>query len=99
MVTCAQNQFCKSMSVQVMLGIAISKHILTVISTSSSTTRTSGKYGFLYYTESNGSGSPLDNRVYRYELADNKLTNPKTYLKPSCYFWSFHYGGKILIGP
>ena len=39
-------------------------------------------YVFLYYTEavSSQEDAPIGNRVYRYELVDNKLVNPKLLL-------------------
>ena len=81
-----------------MLGIAISKHIATATSTRSSTSP-SNTFVFLYYTESDGSGSPLGNRVYRYELIDNKLINPKLILNLPATPGPFHDGGKVLMGP
>ena len=81
-----------------MLGIAISKHIATATSTRSNTSP-SNTFVFLYYTESDGSGSPLGNRVYRYELLDNKLINPKLILNLPATPGPFHDGGKVLIGP
>jgi hypothetical protein len=52
-----------------LLGIAVSKN--------SSTEMT---YVFLFYTEAKGTedgGEPIANRLYRYELVDDKLVNPK----------------------
>jgi len=79
-----------------MLGIAISKHpaIIHGITTISNTT-----FVFLYYTESNGSGTHLGNRVYRYEFVDNKLIDPKLILNLPATPGPFHNGGKVLIGP
>ena len=60
---------------------------------------------FLYYTESrlNHSGSPtpnpLGNRVYRYELVDNKLVNPKLLLDLPALPGPRHNAGKMAIGP
>jgi len=72
-----------------MLGITITKHMAANGNT----------FVFLYYTENNGSGSPLGNRVYRYELVDNKLINPKLILNLPATPGPFHDGGKVLIGP
>jgi glucose/arabinose dehydrogenase len=72
-----------------MLGIAITKHMAPNGNT----------FVFLYYTENNGSGSLLGNRVYRYELVDNKLINPKLILNLPATPGPFHDGGKVLIGP
>jgi glucose/arabinose dehydrogenase len=81
-----------------MLGIDIAKH--------------NDKNGratnvFLYYTESetkDGSDvdenkQPLGNRVYRYELAGDRLINPKLLLDLPVGPGYAHNGGKILIGP
>ncbi len=73
-----------------MLGIAIATH--------AAGNRTS-TFVFLDYTESSGSGSPLGNRVYRYDLIDNKLINPKLILNLPATPGPFHDGGKVLIGP
>jgi aldose sugar dehydrogenase len=87
-----------------LLGIAISKNA------------TVGKtYVFLYYTEaeretqesetgddSNGdSGQPIDNRLYRYELAENgtKLVNPVLLLDLPYLPGPAHNGGAMTIGP
>jgi aldose sugar dehydrogenase len=64
-------------------------------------------YVFLYYTESatkDGDDStegkiPLGKRLYRYELVDNKLVNPKLLLDLPVSSATFHNGGKIVIGP
>ena len=66
---------------------------------------------FLYFTESashkdgddvTSNLDPLGNRLYRYTLVDNKLIEPKLLLNISAATPSkdtFHYGGKIVIGP
>jgi aldose sugar dehydrogenase len=70
-------------------------------------------YVFLYYTESEVEGSdicyeelttcdpagePSGNRLYRYELVDNKLVNPLLLLNlPSDH--NQHNGGPVVIGP
>ncbi|MFZ0404845.1 MAG: PQQ-dependent sugar dehydrogenase [Nitrososphaeraceae archaeon] len=76
-----------------LLGIAISKDADKV-------------YVFLYYTESkSGDGTntsstdPTYNKLYRYELINNKLRNPKllfTATTPNRYS---HIGGGLQIGP
>src|SRR6476660_7095829 len=76
-----------------LLGIAISKDAGKV-------------YVFLYYTESmNGdvtnstSTEPSYNKLYRYELVNNKLVNPKLlFALPSPNHYS-HIGGGLQIGP
>jgi len=84
-----------------LLGIASSK-------ASNGTT-----YVFLYYTESKHdntdichtntfcepSTNPLGNRLYRYELENNKLVNPKLLLNLPAYPGASHNGGVIKIGP
>jgi aldose sugar dehydrogenase len=70
-------------------------------------------YVFLSYTETKVKGSddcpkpsycvpghdPLGNRLYRYELVDNKLVNPKLLLDLPAVPGPGHNGGRILIGP
>lgn len=64
-------------------------------------------YVFLYYTESATSKDdynlePLGNRLYRYELRNNNLTNPEVLLDVPSYSPSgtgYHNGGKLLFGP
>ena len=80
-----------------MLGIYVAKH------------RTDGPtYAFLYFIEStkekeHGAKTGGKAVLYRYELKDNKLTNPKLLIDVSgprgVGLKSFHNGGKILIGP
>jgi glucose/arabinose dehydrogenase len=59
---------------------------------------------FLYFTEAqlNDAGSPtpdpLGNRVYRYELVDNKLVNPKLLLDLPALPGPRHNAGKMAIG-
>jgi aldose sugar dehydrogenase len=72
-------------------------------------------YVFLYYTESSG-GTDIDdieseenvlgNRLYRYELVDNELVNPKLILDLPAHpppdredYSRDHNGGKVLFGP
>ena len=60
---------------------------------------------FLYYAESSSSrddeGDPLGNRLYRYELADDKdsLINPKLLLDLPAGTGSMDNGGPVLVGP
>ena len=68
---------------------------------------------YLYYTESEqdandlcssstsceGENKPTGNRIYRYELVDNKLVNPKLLLDLPSSPGPSHQGGSILIGP
>src|SRR5215216_4448361 len=74
-----------------LLGIAISKN-----ATNDKT------YVFLFYTEAKGTedgGDPIANRLYRYELIDNKLVNPKLLLDLPYLPGPAHNGGVIAIGP
>jgi aldose sugar dehydrogenase len=74
-----------------MLGIAVSKN------------DNSSTYVFLYFTEvtnstKNDNKGVLSNRVYRYELVDNKLVNPKLLLDLPATPGPRHNGGAITIG-
>jgi aldose sugar dehydrogenase len=79
-----------------LLGLAITRNINKDTRNSSST------YVFLYYTEAEDEdgGKPLGNRLYRYELIDNKLINPKLLLDlPVGEDNPAHNGGPVVIGP
>lgn len=74
-------------------GIAVSKD--------SSTT-----YVFIYYTEIDGNDGddkagkqPIGNRVYRYELSGDVLTNPLLLMDLPASPGPRHNGGDIMIGP
>lgn len=74
-----------------LLGIAVSKN--------ASTDRT---YVFLFYTEAGDKkdgGEPIANRLYRYELVNDKLVNPKLLLDLPYLPSSDHTGGAVAIGP
>jgi aldose sugar dehydrogenase len=87
-----------------MLGIAVSKN---------QTGPTINTYVFVYFTESTADGNddcptvshcnpgtePLGNRLYRYELVNNKLINPKLLLDLPATPGPGHNGGAIRIGP
>jgi glucose/arabinose dehydrogenase len=83
-----------------MLGIAISKH-------GTKEGNDSKVYVFLYYTETKSKdgedleegGLALGNRLYRYELENNKLINPVLLLDLPAEPGSDHQGGVVLIGP
>jgi glucose/arabinose dehydrogenase len=78
-----------------MCGIAVSKYI------------PGHTYVFLYYTESEFADAediserkdPLGNRLYRYELVNDKLVNPKLILDLPAVPGPRHNGGAITIGP
>jgi aldose sugar dehydrogenase len=85
-----------------MLGVAVSNATNQASIDSNNSTTTGGRpYVFLYYTEaaSPGDDTPVGNRVYRYELADNKLVNPKLLLDLPATPGPRHNGGSIIIGP
>ena len=70
-----------------MLGIAIKKSHGSI-------------FAFLYFTESLRDGEKaLGNRLYRYELSDNKLVNGKLLLDLPAAPGSAHNGGKVVVGP
>jgi glucose/arabinose dehydrogenase len=94
-----------------LLGVAISKENNTINGYGRKMNLT---YFFLYYTESkrndgsdichvsfycDPSTSPLGNRVYRYELEDLKLQNPKLLLDLPATPAPGHNGGFIRVGP
>ena len=64
-------------------------------------------YVFLYYTEAESADrddmtdgkAPLGNRLYRYELVNNKLVDPKLLLDLPAIPGPRHNGGAIKIGP
>ena len=78
-----------------LLGISVAKH-----------EKNERPYVLVYFTESaNKDGedvsegkSPLGNRLYRYELAEDKLDNPKLLLDLPVKPDAFHNGGKIVLG-
>jgi aldose sugar dehydrogenase len=73
-----------------MLGIAISKD-----------NQTGKSYVFLYFTESESQGGsePITSRLYRYELINDKLVNPKLLLDLPAVPGPRHNAGNIMIGP
>ena len=90
-----------------MLGIAVAKPTTT---NNSNNNMSSTTYVFVSYTETKVEGSdcpkrshctpgfdPLGNRLYRYELVNDKLVNPKLLL--DLPFNYHHNGGKIIVGP
>jgi glucose/arabinose dehydrogenase len=69
-------------------------------------TKSGPPHVFLYYTESVKDGddvtdgkTPLGNRLYRYDLTNDKLVNPKLLLELPSTPDSAHNGGKILVSP
>ncbi len=96
-----------------MLGIAA--RVNNNSNTNAASNTISPTYVFLYYTESSGATDGVDadseenvlgNRLYRYELVDNQLVNPKLLLDLPAHpppgreaASRDHYGGKVLIDP
>lgn len=79
-----------------LLGIDVAKH------------KNGPTYVFLYYTESGGGKTgddatdgikPTANVLYRYELVNDHLINPKLLLKLPATPGPNHDGGKVLVGP
>jgi glucose/arabinose dehydrogenase len=71
-----------------MLGVTVSKNV------------PGHTYVFFYYTESNSdNGEPIGNRLYRYELVNDKLVNPKLLIDLPVKPGPYHNGGGIRIGP
>ncbi|HEY7109376.1 MAG TPA: PQQ-dependent sugar dehydrogenase [Nitrososphaeraceae archaeon] len=77
-----------------MLGIAVDEN------------ETNSTIVYVYFTESIKDGDdvsegrqPLGNRLYRYELVDDKLINPKLLLDLPSAPDAAHNGGKILLSP
>jgi glucose/arabinose dehydrogenase len=68
--------------------------------------RTTTAYVFLYYTQAQAhtgdditaGKQPLGNRLYRYELNNNKLLNPKLLLELPATPGAIGNGGKVVIG-
>src|SRR5215210_3983451 len=88
-----------------MCGIAVSQSSSS--GSSSSGTGLTTTYVFLYYTEAELTDSedviegkaPIGNRLYRYELVNNKLINPVLLLDLPAVPGPRHNGGAIMIGP
>ena len=71
-----------------MLGIAVSKG-----------EKINSTNIFLYFTEAPLGEFPIGNRVYKYELVNNKLVNPELLLNLPAIPGPSHNGGAIMIGP
>jgi glucose/arabinose dehydrogenase len=94
-----------------MLGIAVDSSLLENRSgewhNNSTATPTIPTYVFLYYTEAQGQDGdditkgkePLGNRLYRYELVNNKLVNPKLLVDLPATPGAIGIGGKVMVGP
>ena len=95
-----------------MLGIAVDSSLLEnrsgeLHNNNSTATPTIPTYVFLYYTEAQGQDGdditkgkePLGNRLYRYELVNNKLVNPKLLVDLPAIPGAIGIGGKVMVGP
>ena len=64
-------------------------------------------YVFLYYTQAQThtgdditeGKQPVGNRLYKYELIDNRLVNPKLLLDLPAIPGAIGNGGKVIVGP
>ncbi|HEX2068248.1 MAG TPA: PQQ-dependent sugar dehydrogenase, partial [Nitrososphaeraceae archaeon] len=76
-----------------LLGIAVSKNVTKGIDHHT--------YVFLFYSETlaKDGGNPVGNRLYRYELVNDKLVNPKLLLDLPTRPGPSHNGGVVKIGP
>ncbi|HEU5462237.1 MAG TPA: PQQ-dependent sugar dehydrogenase [Nitrososphaeraceae archaeon] len=54
---------------------------------------------FLYFTEAPLGEFPIGNRVYKYELVNNKLVNPELLLNLPALPGPSHNGGALMLGP
>ena len=54
---------------------------------------------FSYFTEAPLDKFPIGNRVYKYELVNNKLVNPQVLLNLPAIPGPSHNGGALIIGP
>jgi glucose/arabinose dehydrogenase len=89
-----------------MLGIDVLKQ-----NSNTSGGTTTPTYVFLYYTEGGGTGEKasssgsgdqttvIRNHLYRYELVNNKLVNPRLLLDLPSNPGPAHQGGKVAVGP
>jgi glucose/arabinose dehydrogenase len=85
---------------QGMLGIAIAQSNKNSSNTTTSSSNEPLLSVFLFYTEDKGNGtSPIGNRLYRYDLVNNTLINPKLLLDLPAIPDSWGNGGAIAIGP
>jgi glucose/arabinose dehydrogenase len=82
-----------------MLGIAVAGNYNK--STTTLTEPNLPKDIFLYYTEAQDEDGDegIGNRLYRYQLVDNELINPKLLLDLPSSPGPMHHGGEILVGP
>ena len=95
-----------------MLGIAVDSSLLEnrsgeLHNNNSTATPTIPTYVYVYYTEAQRQDGdditkgkePLGNRLYRYELVNNKLVNPKLLVDLPAIPGAIGIGGKVMVGP
>jgi aldose sugar dehydrogenase len=96
-----------------LLGIAVAPNSSAVPllnygnANGNNTNATTIAHVFVYYTQAQTNTGddvregkqPLGNRLYRYELHNNKLVNPKLLLDLPAFPGAIGNGGKIVIGP
>ena len=89
-----------------LLGIAVAP-LTTAASSNNHGNRNTTTYVFLYYTQApthtgddiTEGKQPLGNRIYRYELTNNNLVNPKLLLDLPATPGAIGNGGKVIVGP
>jgi glucose/arabinose dehydrogenase len=86
---------------QVNVGTEVELGLLGIATSNNQEGKTSV---FLYYSEANSSGVVVGNRLYKYELVDNRLVKPLLLLNlpatsPIPGHENNHNGGKLVIGP
>lgn len=89
-----------------LLGIAVAP-LSTAASSNNHGNRNTTTYVFLYYTQApthtgddiTEGKQPLGNRIYRYELTNNTLVNPKLLLDLPATPGAIGNGGKVIVGP
>jgi len=85
-----------------LLGIAVAAKNENSYSNGTNSTGVSN-HVFLYLTESKNNDTsmpePLNNRLYKYDLENNKLVNPRLLLQLPVTPRPIHNGGIVLIGP
>src|SRR5712692_8078518 len=89
-----------------LLGIAVAP-LTTAASSDNHGNHNTTTYVFLYYTQAptrtgddiTEGKQPLGNRIYRYELTNNNLVNPKLLLDLPATPGAIGNGGKVIVGP
>jgi glucose/arabinose dehydrogenase len=86
-----------------LLGIAIAAKNESASHSNGTANTGNSTHVFLYLTESKNGDThnpePLSNHLYRYDLENNKLVNPKLLLELPITAKSIHNGGIVVISP